>query len=281
VIQRTPSGVDERNNQPTDPEWVKKLKPGWQRRRIDNFTRIMAGAPLPANIPEEELVSDRWVDVFRYIAAALAPVSDDPGDGGEPIDMELMDLWKMDEIRRRVETVIHDRGVAEALKPWYRYLCKRPTFSDTYLQTFSRPNVTLVDASTRGIDRVIAGAIVVDGIDFSVDSIVFATGFSTALPPKRRFGFEIYGRNRLSLSEHWKMGPRTLHGLSSHGFPNCFFMGQMHSGLTVNQTHMLDLQSQHISALLKLARERGIPSLEPTADAEAHWVDTIVEMAAS
>lgn len=281
VLQRTPSGVDERNNQPTDPEWVRKLKPGWQRRRIDNFTRIMAGASLPANIPEEELVSDRWVDVFRYIAAALVPLNDDPEDGGEPINMDLMDLWKMDEIRRRVETIVHDRDVAEALKPWYRYLCKRPTFSDTYLQTFSRPNVTLIDASTRGIDRITAGAIVVDGIDYSVDSIVFATGFSTALPPKRRFGFEIYGRNRLPLSEHWKTGSRTLHGLYSNGFPNCFFMGQMHSGLTVNQTHMLDLQSQHISTLLKLARERGIHSLEPTADAEARWVDTIVEKAAS
>ena len=30
VFQRTPSSVDERNNTPTNPEWAKTLKPGWQ-----------------------------------------------------------------------------------------------------------------------------------------------------------------------------------------------------------------------------------------------------------
>jgi cation diffusion facilitator CzcD-associated flavoprotein CzcO len=280
VVQRTPAGVDERNNQPTDPDWVKKLRPGWQRRRIDNFTRIMAGAPLPTDIPPEELVSDRWVDVFKYIAAALVPVADGALEDGEPLNMDLMDLWKMDEIRTRVTSIVREHRVAEALQPWYRYLCKRPTFSDTYLQTFNRPNVTLLDASVSGVERITAGSMVVNGIDYPVDSIVFATGFSTALPPKRRFGFEIHGRDRVPLSEHWKRGPRTLHGLFSNGFPNLFFMGQMHSGLTVNQTHMLDLQAQHISALLKLARQRGIRTLEPTADAEARWVDTIIEKAA-
>lgn len=279
VVQRTPSGVDERNNQATDPEWVKKLKPGWQRRRIDNFTRVMAGAPLPPDAPEEELVSDGWVDLFRYIGGALVAADDDPENGAEPINVEVVDLWKMDLIRQRVGEVVRDGDVADVLKPWYRYLCKRPTFSDTYLQTFNRKNVTLLDASNTGIDRVSSSAIFVNGIEYPVDCIVFSTGFGTGLPSKRRFGFEIYGKDRLPLSEHWKAGARTLHGFYSNGFPNCFFMGQMHSGLTVNMTHMLDLQSQHISALIKRARERGIRSLEPTADAEARWVDTIVEKA--
>lgn len=280
VVQRTPSGVDERNNQPTDPEWVGKLKPGWQRRRIENFTRVMAGAPLLPDAPEEEIVSDRWVDLFRYIAGALVAANGASDSGEEPLNVEVVDLWKMDEVRRRVESLVHNREVAEALKPWYRYLCKRPTFSDTYLQTFNRNNVTLLDVSSSGIDRVTAGTIVVNGTEYPVDCIVFSTGFETALPSKRRFGFEIYGRNGVRLSEHWKRGPRTLYGLSSNGFPNCFFMGQMHSGLTVNMTHMLDLQAQHISALLKHAREHGARSIEPTADAEARWVDTIIEKAA-
>ena len=37
VFQRTPSSVDERGNTPTDPEWVKSLKPGWQKERQRNF----------------------------------------------------------------------------------------------------------------------------------------------------------------------------------------------------------------------------------------------------
>ena len=41
VFQRTPTSVDARNNRPTDPEWVKTLTPGWQRRRMDNFNVLV------------------------------------------------------------------------------------------------------------------------------------------------------------------------------------------------------------------------------------------------
>lgn len=40
VFQRTPSTVDIRAQQPTDPEWAKSLKPGWQKERDLNFTAI-------------------------------------------------------------------------------------------------------------------------------------------------------------------------------------------------------------------------------------------------
>ncbi|OJD24844.1 hypothetical protein ACJ73_03792 [Blastomyces percursus] len=37
AFQRTPSSVDHRKDGPTDPEWVKKLTPSWQRKRMENF----------------------------------------------------------------------------------------------------------------------------------------------------------------------------------------------------------------------------------------------------
>src|ERR1700678_3167146 len=46
VFQRTPSSVDERGNKPTDPEWVKSLKPGWQDYRNHNFCAILSGLPI-------------------------------------------------------------------------------------------------------------------------------------------------------------------------------------------------------------------------------------------
>jgi cation diffusion facilitator CzcD-associated flavoprotein CzcO len=58
---------------------------------------------------------------------------------------ELADFQKMNEIRARAESIVNDAATAERLKPWYQYMCKRPTFSDTYLQVFNRPSVTLVD----------------------------------------------------------------------------------------------------------------------------------------
>lgn len=43
VFQRTPSSIDLRENRPTDPEWARSLKPGWQKERMDNFERVVNG----------------------------------------------------------------------------------------------------------------------------------------------------------------------------------------------------------------------------------------------
>ncbi len=66
VFQRTPSSVDERGNRPTDPEWVKTLTPGWQRRRMDNFNVLVSGG-----MEEVDLVSDGWTDIIRNLGAIL------------------------------------------------------------------------------------------------------------------------------------------------------------------------------------------------------------------
>src|SRR3546814_10792700 len=60
----------------------------------------------------------------------------------------------MNEIRARIEFEVKDPATAEALKPWHRRWCKRPLFSDDYLPTFNRPNVTLVDTAGKGIERM-------------------------------------------------------------------------------------------------------------------------------
>src|ERR1700691_2070866 len=61
VFQRTPSSVDERFNRPTDPEWVKKLTPGWQKRRMDNFNaQVNVTALINGTDQEEDIVSDGW-----------------------------------------------------------------------------------------------------------------------------------------------------------------------------------------------------------------------------
>jgi cation diffusion facilitator CzcD-associated flavoprotein CzcO len=55
---------------------------------------------------------------------------------------EDSDFEKMEEIRARVDAVVDDPDTAEALKAWYRQLCKRPCFHDEYLQAFNRPAST-------------------------------------------------------------------------------------------------------------------------------------------
>jgi cyclohexanone monooxygenase len=277
VFQRTPSSVDERRNRPTDPEWARTLTAGWQRR-MDNFNILVSGGQQ-----DEDLVGDGWTDIFRNIGGLL------PTKGGEDIPpeerarmMELSDFKKMNEIRARVDRIVQDKKTAEALKPWYRYFCKRPTFNDEYLPAFNNPKVTLVDTSAHGgVDRITEKGLVYDGVEYEVDCIIFATGFEVGTAYTRRAGFEIYGRDGKTLTDYWSGGLKTLHGFYSSGFPNCFHMGLSQNAITANFPHMLEEQAQHISAVIKQTRQMEARCLEPTPEAEAEWVRIIREKSAT
>ncbi len=274
VFQRTPSSVDVRGNKPTDPAWAKSLTPGWQKRRMENFNTLVAGGHQ-----DEDLVSDGWTDIIRNLGAAVAAragaESMTPQELGA--EMELADFKKMNQVRARVDATVTDPKTAEALKPWYRQFCKRPTFNDDYLPTFNRPNVTLVDTLGGGVDRVTETGLVVDGVEYPVDCIIFATGFEVGTSYTRRAGFEVTGRDGLTLSDYWAGGMKTLHGFYSHGFPNCFHLGITQNTLTPNFPHMLDEQASHVAQVVKAARLKQASTVEPTADGEAAWLKTIAD----
>ena len=271
VFQRTPSSVDERGNKPTDPEWVRTLKPGWQDYRNNNFCSILAGIPV-----EEDLVGDKWTSLFKKLSELLTGKEDSNlSDEGMAIMSEIADYQKMNEIRDRVSSTVTDRETAEALKPWYGQWCKRPTFNDEYLPTFNRPNVKLVDTKGKGVERVTENAVVVDGVEYAVDCLIYATGFEVGTAYTRRAEFEVYGRDGLSLSDYWADGMKTYHGFLSNGFPNCFHMGLTQTGLAPNFTYMLNGQAVHIAHLVSQVETRDAKSIEPTLEAEDEWVQLV------
>ncbi|MFN9926414.1 MAG: flavin-containing monooxygenase [Phenylobacterium sp.] len=275
VFQRTPSSVDLRGNAPTDPEWAKTLEPGWQRARRKNFANIVEGKPFT-----EDLVNDGWTDIFRSLASGGA-LAEKLGIKADPMAaVELADFVKMNKIRARVDEHVADPATAEALKPWYRQFCKRPTFNDEFLPTFNRPNVTLVDVSAaQGVERITPAGVVANGSEYPVDCIIYASGFEISTAFRRRIGFDIFGRGGLSLFDYYKDGFRTLHGHSSRNFPNWFYIGVGQNGLSVNMTAMFDDQAQHIAYIIKEARARGATTVEPTPEAEEAWVETIRSVA--
>ncbi len=271
VFQRTPSSVDVRANSATDPQWASALRPGWQHRRIQNFQILTAGGQA-----DEDLVADAWTSITRKL-----PVMRHDGDGlADPEkrgrDIELADFAKMDEIRARVDAIVADPATAEALKPWYGYFCKRPCFHDEYLQTFNRDNVTLVDTQGRGVQRITEAGVVVDGVTYELECLIFATGFEVGTDYCRRTGFDLIGRNGVTLSEHWDDGVRTFQGLCTTGFPNCFIESIAQAGLTVNFPYLLDVQATHVAWIIAAALAGGITELEASPGAEAAWVDTVV-----
>ena len=265
VFQRTPSSVDVRANRTTDPQWANTLQPGWQSERIRNFQILTAGGQA-----DEDLVADAWTSITRKL-----PVMRQDGAGPAP-NIELADFAKMEEIRARVDEIVADPATAEALKPWYGYFCKRPCFHDGYLQTFNRDNVTLVDTRGRGVERITEAGVVVDGATYELDCLIFATGFEVGTDYCRRTGFELIGRDGVTLTDRWRDGVRTFQGLSANGFPNCFIESIAQAGLTVNFPYLLDVQASHAAWIIAWALERGVSEIEPSPEAEAAWVDLVV-----
>jgi cation diffusion facilitator CzcD-associated flavoprotein CzcO len=277
VFQRTPSSVGVRANRPTDPEWAKSLAPGWQQQRIENFQILTAGG-----YQAEDLVADGWTDIVRkLLALMLAAPNPDLSPEAIARTVEMADFEQMEEIRARVDGILADPATAEALKPYYRQFCKRPCFHDEYLETFNRPNVTLVDTHGRGVDHITKKGVVVDGREHEVDCLIFATGFEVGTDYSRRSGYDIVGCGGLTLSEKWADGIRTLHGIHIHGFPNCFMMSIAQSGFTVNFPYIIELQAKHIAHVVGAAQGRGAKRLEASAEAEAAWVAAVIEKTGS
>jgi cyclohexanone monooxygenase len=275
VFQRTPSSIDVRNNRATDPEWAESLQPGWQRERMDNFNTLVSGG-----YAEVDLVNDGWTDIIAKLLIRLRSQEKiDLSADSLARNMELADFEKMEQIRSRVDQLVTDPATASALKPWYRQFCKRPCFHDEYLDTFNRPSVHLIDTDGQGVQLITEKGVVVNGVEYELDCLIYATGFEVGTEYTRRSGYELQGVDGETLTQHWADGTRTLHGFHSRGFPNCFIVSQTQSGFTVNFPHMLNEQAIHLAHLIARLEQSGLTRAEVTAEAEEKWVRTIVDLA--
>lgn len=276
VFQRTPSSIDIRNDRDTDEQWFQSQEPGWHQHRMDNFNILVSGG-----VVEEDLVNDGWTEIIRNLIN-LVRSEDEPDLSPASIGkkMELADFQKMEQIRARAEEIISDPTTAEALKPYYRQFCKRPCFHDDYLPTFNRDNVTLVDTEGHGVERITEKGVIANGKEYELDCIVFGTGFEVGTSYGRRCGYEIYGRDGVSLTEKFEDGARTFHGMHSKGFPNCFIMGSnFQTGFTANYPHALNEQSIHIAYIIAQCQDGNKSIIEASKEAEDEWVETIIKLA--
>ncbi|CAL9342244.1 monooxygenase [Streptomyces sp. DH-12] len=273
VFQRTPSTVDVRANRRTTAGDVGADRHGWARERRDNFLRIVSGESA-----EEDLVADRWTSSAGLLEKLLPSFRRQGDRAASEAAYEVADAAKMNEIRARVDAVVTDPDTAEKLKPWYRYACKRPTFSDLYLEAFNRDNVTLVDtADTHGIERMTERGVVVGGTEYELDCLIFATGFSAGVSGVLSGRLPVHGRGGARLQEAWAArGPRTLHGFTSNGFPNLIQLGGVQSAPSVNFTHVLDEHAVHAAALVAAAEAKGA-LIEPSREAEDAWIAVLAK----
>ena len=273
VFQRTPSSIDMRNNHVIDPDWFGTLEPGWQAEWRMNFTILQTGG-----FTDVDLVKDGWTDISQRIRDKLFSTPD-PQFTPEAFEQAYHDSddEKMVEIRARVDTIVRNEITAEALKPWYRQLCKRPCFHDEYLAAYNNPNVSLIDTDGKGVTRVDATGLFVGDEHFDLDCIIYASGFEVGTEYARRSGYEVTGRGGEKLSEHWVDGMRSLHGMHVHGFPNLFVVGPSQgANLISNVPHNLTDAADTIATIVSHAIETDTGEVEVTQEAETAWVERLL-----
>ncbi|GAB3628438.1 4-hydroxyacetophenone monooxygenase [Pandoraea terrae] len=282
VFQRTPSGVDARNNAPIDPEWFRSIAtPGWQKRLDDNYVANWEGVygrPGP-DIKVENLLDDNgFCQIAQRIRFAILSV---PPEELSPerlrVALEESDDAAMERIRARIDEVVEDSRTAEMLKPWYRQLCKRPCFHDEYLQAFNRPNIHLIDTNGRGVERITPRGVIANGVEYDVDCLIYATGFDYSLNVLGSMSFEVTGRDRLTLRNAWSDGTRTLHGMHVHGFPNLFLVQLAQGGFfALNAPSGWADAARTIASIVGHAVNHHYREVETTREAQNSWVEWLL-----
>lgn len=273
LFQRTPPMVLGRDQIETDTEWAESLTPGWQVERRLNLEDSLLGRTV-----EVDMIADSWTEYYRRLRPTAVS-----GPECEELDTatrtELADLSLLKDLRAKVEQTVTDPETAEILKPWYRARCKRPTFSDTYLEMFNRPNVTVVDVSrTQGIERFTPDGVMVDGVEYPLDCVILSTGFEWGSSLDRRMNIPVVGRGGLELHDHWREGMQTLHGHSTSGFPNWFYTGRTQAAVSVNYMATIEGQVQNILYVISEVRRRGAAWAEATDEGQTGWLDEIARV---
>ena len=249
VFQRTPSSIDVRDDWPTDPNWARRLKPGWQSQR-------RAAALEGPQLTKEQLAAREAMTREEKIRL-----------------QENANIDYMMRIHRRIEKEVKDPVTAEALKPWYMFMCKRPCFHNDYLPAYNRPNVHLIDTHGEGITQITEKGPVFDGKEFELDLLIYATGFEVQ---KTGIYNTITGEDGLDLNDHYADGIRTMFGIHSRGYPNMFIMGGYQASFQFNLTDMLQTQGDHIAACIAFTREHGFDTIDVTAESEEWWVQEVI-----
>ena len=250
IFQRTPSSIDIRDDWPTDPNWARRLQPGWQAKRREKVLSAVEISPekraeLDALDPEEKLRRQ-----------------------------ENANIDYMMRIHRRIDQIIKDQATADALKPWYMFMCKRPCFHNEYLPSFNQNNVHLIDTQGKGITEIGPGGPVFEDRKFDLDLLIYATGFEVQ---KTGIYNTIVGRDGINLDDKYAYGIRTLLGIHTHGYPNLFIMGGYQASFQFNLTDMLQTQGDHIAACIDYVRQHGYRTMDPTHEVEEWWVQEVIK----
>jgi cyclohexanone monooxygenase len=274
VFQRTPNYSVPANNEPLDPALAAEVKGDYPRYRAmgNGFGPILEPNPKSvAEVTSEEREAEleaRWQRGGLGFLTAFTDLLVTPESNEVVCEF----------VRDKIRGIVRNPEIAERLCPDTVYGCKRPCIDTGYYETFNRDDVTLVDVSQTGIERITPRGVVVEGEEYPLDVIVFATGFDAMTGSLLKM--DIRGRDGVTLGEKWKAGPRTYLGLGTEGFPNLFIItGPGSPSVLSNMVTAIEQHVEWIADCIEAMSERGATRIEPELSAEDAWVDHTNELA--
>jgi cation diffusion facilitator CzcD-associated flavoprotein CzcO len=221
-------------------------------RPVRGLLRRLPAATVPARLVSHAFVESTFVLAAHYYKTLPLLIK-----GGEQAAL------------RHLRKQVHDPETREKLTPKYGLGCKRPSFSNTYLATFNRENVTL---ETSTIERITPTSVITaDGTDHEIDVLVLATGFKVFeagnMPP-----YEVRGVGGLDMEKFFDANRfQSYQGVSVPGFPNLFSILGPYGFNGTSYFQLIENQMRHIVRCLKTARARGADRIEVTAEANDRY----------
>ncbi|MFN6442054.1 MAG: flavin-containing monooxygenase [Nostoc sp. DedSLP01] len=276
VFQRTPAYTIPAHNGPLDPEVQREIKANYANFRAHNKL-LPSGTNIPYNevsalaTPLQERQREyeqRWAYGGFSFLGAFADLL---------FSKEANDT-AVEFIHGKIRETVSDPAIAEKLLPRTVFGCKRLCVDTGYYQTFNRSNVTLVDVSTSPIEEIAKHGLTVQGKEYELDAIVFATGYDAMTGSLLKI--DIRGKGGRSLKEAWALGPRTYLGVATVGFPNLFAItGPGSPSVLTNMVPSIEQHVEWIADCILYVRDRGFACIEPTLAAQDAWVNHVNEVA--
>ncbi|MDB5689839.1 MAG: cyclohexanone monooxygenase [Sphingomonas bacterium] len=279
VFQRTPNFAVPANNHAMTDE----LRETMQRELPDNraaarqsalgfFAQPRSGS---AKAESDEAREARFEEQWRAGTTGLLLAYEDL-----LIDEES-NSYAAEFARRKIAATVEDPEVARKVTPQGYPLGSRRMCSEIgFYEALNRDNVRLVDVREEPVTAITADTIETAADRYSIDAIVFATGFDAMVGAIK--AIDVRGGDGRSLREEWSVGPRSYLGLAVAGFPNLFTVNGPGSPSVLSNV-VLSIE-QHVDWIVRCLadlRAHGSDRIEATEEAESAWMDHANEVAHS
>lgn len=278
VFQRTPAFAFPARNRSLDPAAVAEIKrnyPAWRERQRETYLGIPDPPPT-----ESALAVSEAERLARYEAGwergglnALLTAFNDIF-----VDAEANETLA-EFVRDKIHEIVDDPEVAEDLSPrTYPVGAKRACLGTGYYEAFNRDNVSLVNLRRTPLVEVTERGLRTSDAEYEFDAIVLATGFDAITGSL--LAVDLRGRDGRRLVDDWSEAPTAYLGVAIAGFPNLFVVtGPGSPSVISNMAFSIQQHTDWIAATLAHLRERGLTTIEPSAEAQKSWVAHVQEVA--